>query len=281
MIYITECPREAMQSKKTFIPTEYKVKYIQALIDVNFDFLDCGSFAFHELNAQLSDTEIVVKSVNKSNSNTKLSVIATNEIEILKACECENIDAISFPLSVSEKFQKISTNTTIDNSLSVIKNIQKITEQAEKSLSVYLSMSFGNSYGENWNTDLVENYVKKLSDLGITFIKLSDTIGVADNKSIEVLFSNLISKYPNITFSAHFRTEYNAWFDKINIAYENGCRNFDGAIHGYGGCPLLEQTNLGNIPTEKLVSFIQLKKEKSQIKLLAFESAFNKALAII
>ncbi|MXV38168.1 hydroxymethylglutaryl-CoA lyase [Flavobacteriaceae bacterium Ap0902] len=269
-----------MQGRKSFIPTEDKVKYIQSLIEVNFDILDCGSFVSPKAIPQMADSKEVLNQLDKSGSDTKLSVIVANLGGAQRAIEVENVDILGFPFSISEEFQLSNTNATREEGLERISEIKEVSDAAGKELLIYTSMGFGNPYGEEWSTDLLKHYVRIIHNMGIRHIKLSDTIGAAKPEDIKTVFSELIPKYPDVKFAAHFHTVYDEWFEKVNIAYENGCRDFDGAIQGYGGCPLSKTDLVGNMPTEKLISFVESKKEKSQINPLAFESAFNNALTI-
>lgn len=280
MISITECPRDAMQGIKTFIPTERKIKYIQSLVDVNFNTLDCGSFVSPKAIPQMEDTQEVISSLDLSKSSTKLSVIVANQRGAELACDVENVHYLGFPFSVSEKFQQYNTNASREEGIERVKKILKVVNGTDKKPLIYISMGFGNPYGEEWSTEMVENYVQQFIDMGIEHIKLSDTIGAAKEEDIAALFSHLIPKYPGIEIGAHFHTEYDSWFPKVNTAYENGCRQFDGAIQGYGGCPMSKSDMVGNMPTEKLISFINQKNLKTDMDLLAFESAFNKALTL-
>lgn len=280
MISVTECPRDAMQGLKKQIPTEQKVSYIQSLLACNFDVLDCGSFVSPKAIPQMADTHEVLSRLDLSGSATRLSVIAANRRGAELAMAEENVHIIGFPFSVSEKFQQYNTNADCKEGVERIKRMQKVLENSGKELLIYISMGFGNPYGEDWSSELVSEYVKMLSEMGIKQIKLSDTVGVAREKDIADLFSKLIPEYPEITFGAHFHTVYNEWFPKINTAYKNGCRNFDGAIQGFGGCPMSKSEMVGNMPTEKLISFIHQKNLNSGIQMAAFESAFNKALTL-
>lgn len=280
MISITECPRDAMQGIKTFIPTENKIKYIQSLIDVNFHTLDCGSFVSPKAIPQMADTSQVISELDLSNSDTLLSVIVANRRGAELACEHEKIHFLGFPFSVSEKFQQYNTNATREQGIERIKKILKFIEGNDKKLLIYISMGFGNPYNEEWSTEMVESYVQQFVDMGIEHIKLSDTIGAAKDEDIAALFSRLIPKYPNIEIGAHFHTIYNEWYSKVNIAFESGCLHFDGAIQGYGGCPMSKSDMVGNMPTEKLISFINQKQLETQINQHNFQSAFNKALTL-
>lgn len=280
MISITECPRDAMQGMKKFIPTQDKITYIQALIDVNFDVLDCGSFVSPKAIPQMADTSEVISGLDLSESDTRLSVIVANRRGAELACAEEKVSILGFPFSVSEKFQQYNTNATRKEGIERIKRIQQVAVDAGKDLLIYTSMGFGNPYGEEWSTEMVAEFVQGFYDMGIKHIKLSDTIGAAREEDIAALFSQLIPAYPDIEFGAHFHTVYDAWFGKVNAAYEHGCRNFDGAIQGYGGCPMSQSDMVGNMPTEKLISFISQKNIRSKISPIAFESAFNKALTL-
>lgn len=280
MISITECPRDAMQGIKTQIPTEKKIKYIQSLIDVNFDVLDCGSFVSPKVIPQMADTHDVISNLDLKGSETKLSVIVGNRRGAELACEEQNVHILGFPFSVSEKFQQYNTNATRQEGIERIKKIKKVIEGSGKELLIYVSMGFGNPYGEAWSTEMVEEFVKQFVDLGINQIKLSDTIGAAKTEDIASLFVDLIPKYPSVQLGAHFHTIYSEWHEKIDAAYNNGCRNFDGAIQGYGGCPMSKSEMVGNMPTEKLISFINQKNIENKIDALAFETAFNKALTL-
>ncbi|MDO5654874.1 MAG: hydroxymethylglutaryl-CoA lyase [Flavobacteriaceae bacterium] len=280
MISITECPRDAMQGIKNLIKTADKVQYIQSLIDVNFDVLDCGSFVSPRAIPQMADTHEVLSELDLTDSHTKLSVIVANEQGAEQACAEEKVDILGFPFSVSEKFQHYNTNATRQEGLERINKIQEIVQKSGKELLIYISMGFGNPYGEDWSTQMVEEYVAEFAKMGITQIKLSDTIGAAKDNDIAALFSHLIPKYSEIIFGAHFHTVYSDWFSKINTAFENGCRNFDGAIQGYGGCPMSQSDMVGNMPTEKLITFIHQNNLESQINMSAFQLAFNKALTL-
>lgn len=280
MISITECPRDAMQGIENFIPTEKKINYIQSLIDVNFDVLDCGSFVSPRAIPQMADTKEVISALDLKDSTTLLSVIVANRRGAELACETNNISFLGFPFSVSEKFQQYNTNADRKEGIERIQKIQKTIENSGKELLIYISMGFGNPYGEEWSIEMVSDFVARFVDLGITKIKLSDTVGAAKDEDIAALFSNLIPMYPQVEFGAHFHTVYNDWYSKVNTAFENGCNHFDGAIQGYGGCPMSKSEMIGNMPTEKLISFISQKNLKSGLNMTAFESAFNKALTL-
>lgn len=273
---IIECPRDAMQGIKDFIPTAQKVAYLNSLLKVGFDTLDFGSFVSPKAIPQMRDTANVLSQLDDSNS--RLLAIVGNQRGADEACSFERIDYLGYPFSVSENFQKRNTNNSIDQSLSLVEQLQNTCERHHKSLVIYLSMAFGNPYGENWHEDIVAKWSEKLSDLGVKTLALSDTIGVSNPNNIKSLFSLLIEEFPQIEWGAHLHTHLESWREKVESAYNSGCRRFDGAIKGYGGCPMAKDDLVGNIPTEKLLSFTQEKKIETGINTLAFESAYNTAI---
>ena len=273
---IIECPRDAMQGIKDFIPTAQKVAYLNSLLKVGFDTLDFGSFVSPKAIPQMRDTANVLSQLD--DSNTRLLAIVANQRGADEACSFERIDYLGYPFSVSENFQKRNTNKSIDQSLSLVEQLQNTCERHHKSLVVYLSMAFGNPYGEHWHEDIVAKWGEKLSDLGVKIIALSDTTGVSNPNNIKSLFSLLIEEFPQIEWGAHLHTHLESWREKVESAYNSGCRRFDGAIKGYGGCPMAKDDLVGNMPTEKLLSFTQEKKIETAINTLAFESAYNKAI---
>ena len=273
---IIECPRDAMQGIKDFIPTAQKVAYLNSLLKVGFDTLDFGSFVSSKAIPQMRDTANVLSQLH--DSNTRLLAIVANQRGADEACSFERIDYLGYPFSVSENFQKRNTNKSIDQSLSLVEQLQNTCVKHNKSLVVYMSMAFGNPYGEHWHEDIVAKWGEKLSNLGVKIIALSDTIGVSNPDNIKPLFSLLIEEYPQIEWGAHLHTHLESWREKVEVAYNSGCRRFDGAIKGYGGCPIAKDDLVGNVPTEKLLSFTQEKKIETAINTLAFESAYNKAI---
>ena len=252
---IVECPRDAMQGIKEFIPTSTKTAYINQLLKVGFDTIDFGSFVSPKAIPQLKDTAEVLSGLDLSNTSSKLLSIIANTKGAESACNFEEINYLGFPLSVSEKFQKRNTNKSIDESLNSVEEIQNLSVKNKKELVVYLSMAFGNPYGENYHPDIVVELTEKLNQLEIGIIALSDTIGVSNPTNINPLFSTLISEYSDIEFGAHFHTTADKWEEKVDSAYKNGCRRFDTALKGYGGCPMAKDDLTGNMPTEKLISY--------------------------
>ncbi|WP_287441252.1 hydroxymethylglutaryl-CoA lyase [Algoriella sp.] len=275
---IIECPRDAMQGRKDFIPTDAKIDYLNRLLTVGFEAIDCGSFVSPKAIPQMADTQEVLDNIDKSTSKSKLSVVVANRSGAIKATEHEKVDIVGFPFSISENFQQYNTNKSREEAFELVKEINQITNDSGKHMLIYLSMAFGNPYGEEWNEEIVKEWSQRFADIGITSINLSDTIGVADEKTIVDLFQNLIPHYPEIEFGAHFHTVYSDWHTKVKAAYDNGCRRFDGAIKGLGGCPMAKSEMVGNMPTEKLISFANEHKEKHGLNLFDFESAWNVSL---
>ncbi|MDB0006475.1 hydroxymethylglutaryl-CoA lyase [Flavobacteriales bacterium] len=273
---IIECPRDAMQGIERFIPTAQKVSYLNALLKVGFDTLDFGSFVSPTSIPQMRDTADVLSQLNQS--HTKLLAIVANQRGAEDACQFERINFLGYPFSVSETFQKRNTNKSIDESLILVDKIQNSCVKSNKSLLVYLSMAFGNPYGELWHEDIVSKWGEKLSVMGIETIALSDTIGVSNPDNISRLFTQLIAEHSNVEWGAHLHTSLESWREKVESAYNSGCRRFDGAVKGLGGCPMAKDDLVGNMPTEKLISFCNEKKIDTSIDSLAFESAYNKAV---
>lgn len=257
MIKLIECPRDAMQGLKTFIPTEEKAKYINKLLGVGFDTIDFGSFVSPKAIPQMRDTAQVLQALDLSNTRSKLLAIVANRRGANDAAQFEEITYLGYPFSISETFQLRNTNATIEESIDRVKSIQDICLASNKTMVLYISMGFGNPYGDPWNVEIVQKWVDNLVDMGITIFQLSDTIGVAKPESISYLFSNLVPHYPNLEFGAHFHTTPTTWKEKIVAAYENGCRRFDGAIKGYGGCPMAKDDLTGNMPSENMIFHFQ------------------------
>jgi len=252
---IIECPRDAMQGISEFIPTDVKAAYINQLLKVGFDTIDFGSFVSPKAIPQLKDTAEVLEKLDLENTNSKLLSIIANARGATDACNFEKINYLGFPFSVSEQFQKRNTNKSIAQALSDVEDIQNLAIKNNKGLVVYLSMAFGNPYGENYHPDIVAELTEKLHQLEIGIVALSDTIGVSNPTNIAPLFSTLIQEYPTIEFGAHFHTNTDKWEEKVESAYQNGCRRFDAALKGYGGCPMAKDVLVGNMPTEKLITY--------------------------
>ena len=276
-IKIIECPRDAMQGIKSFIPTARKVAYIQSLLRVGFDTIDFGSFVSAKAIPQMQDTAEVLAQLDLSQTNSKLLAIIANTQGAIVASAHKEIQYLGFPFSISENFQMRNTHKTIEESLVTLNEILEIADTTNKEVVAYLSMGFGNPYGDPWNVDIVGNWTENLANRGVKILSLSDTIGSSTPEVIQYLFSNLIPKYPGIEFGAHLHTTPEKWFEKVDAAYNAGCRRFDGAIQGFGGCPMAKDTLTGNMPTEKLLSFFTSQKEQTNTSPMSFESAYNEA----
>jgi hydroxymethylglutaryl-CoA lyase len=279
-IKIIECPRDAMQGIKDFISTEEKVHYIQSLLRVGFDTIDFGSFVSPKAIPQMVDTAEVLAKLDLSATKSKLLAIVANTRGAADASQFTEIDYLGYPFSISENFQMRNTHKTIAQSVITLQEILDIASQSNKEVVAYLSMGFGNPYGDPWNVEIVGEWTERLSKMGVKILSLSDTIGSSNPENIDYLFSNLIPKYPEIEFGAHLHTTPNTWFEKVNAAYLAGCKRFDGAIQGFGGCPMAKDELTGNMPTEKLLSYFTSKKSKSNLNALSFESAYNEASKI-
>lgn len=277
-IKIIECPRDAMQGIQEFIPTQKKIEYMNQLLKVGFDTIDFGSFVSPKAIPQLKDTSEVLESLYLENNSSKLLSIIANKRGADQACLFKQIDYLGFPLSISEEFQKRNTNKTIDESIGVLEEIQNLCIQKNKSLVVYLSMAFGNPYGEKYHPEIAAELTEKLHQLDVKIIALSDTIGVSNPANIAPIFSTLISEYSEIEFGAHFHTTPEKWKEKVDSAYQNGCRRFDSAIKGFGGCPMAKDDLTGNMPTEKIISYfsdqLEINKEEFDKSLKLSETIF-------
>jgi len=279
-VKIIECPRDAMQSIKTFIPTNTKLSYLQSVVDVGFDVVDIGSFVSPKAIPQLSDTSIIIDSIDLSNSNSELLVIVANKLGAINASKFDKIDYLGYPFSISENFQMRNTNKTIKDSEKELAEIISIAEKVNKKVVVYLSMCFGNPYGDPWNLDIVNHWVYKLSKMGVKIISLSDTIGTSNPESIKSIFYSVLKNHIDIEFGAHLHSDPSTWYNKIHSAFEAGCRRFDGAIKGFGGCPMASNKLVGNMPTEKILSYLNSKKIHNNVSSLRFESCYNQSLEV-
>ena len=276
-VKIIECPRDAMQGIKTFIPTANKVTYIQSLLRVGFDTIDFGSFVSSKAIPQMQDTAEVLAQLDLSKTRSKLLAIIANTQGAEAACNYSEIQYLGFPFSISENFQMRNTHKTIAQSLVSLEEILNLADTKNKQVVAYLSMGFGNPYGDPWNTEIVGEWTEKLAAMGVTILSLSDTIGSSTPEMISYLFSNLIPAYPEIEFGAHLHTTPDSWFEKIDAAYKSGCLRFDGAIQGFGGCPMATNHLTGNMPTEKLLSYFTAQKSITNLSPMSFESAYNEA----
>lgn len=276
-IKIIECPRDAMQGIKPFIPTARKITYIQSLLRVGFDTIDFGSFVSPKAIPQMQDTAEVLAGLDLSQTNSKLLAIIANTQGAVSASAHKEIQYLGFPFSISENFQMRNTHKTIAESLVTLQEILDIAAASNKEVVAYLSMGFGNPYGDPWNVEIVGEWTQKLAAMGVKILSLSDTIGGSTPDVITYLFSNLIPQYPQIEFGAHLHTTPDKWHEKVDAAYKAGCKRFDGAIQGFGGCPMAKDELTGNMPTERLLSYFTVERQATGASPMSFESAYNEA----
>jgi len=278
-VKLIECPRDAMQGIKDWIPTETKVQYIQSLLRVGFDTIDFGSFVSPKAIPQMVDTAEVLARLDLSKTQSKLLAIIANMRGANDAAQHAAIDYLGFPFSISENFQMRNTHKTIAQSVVTLTEILEIANTHNKEVVVYISMGFGNPYGDPWNVDIVGEWTETLANMGVRILSLSDTIGSSNAENINYLFSNLIPKYSHIEFGAHLHTTPTTWHEKIDAAYNAGCRRFDGAIQGFGGCPMAKDELTGNMPTEKMLSYFTQKRAHN-LNAMSFESSYNEATKV-
>jgi len=276
-VKIIECPRDAMQGIKAFIPTDKKVKYIQSLLGCGFDTIDFGSFVSPRAIPQMIDTAEVLSQLDLSTTKSKLLAIVANVRGAQDACKHKEIDFLGYPFSISENFQMRNTHKTIAQSVEILQEILNIADAHNKKVVTYISMGFGNPYGDPWNVDIVGEWTEKLAVMGAKILSLSDTVGTSTPETINYLFSNLIPNYPDVEFGAHLHTTPSKWHEKVDAAYKAGCRRFDGAVQGFGGCPMAKDELTGNMPTEKMLSYFTSVKVDTGVNWMAYEAAHNKA----
>jgi hydroxymethylglutaryl-CoA lyase len=279
-IKIVESPRDAMQGLTRFIPTADKARYINALLKVGFDVIDFGSFVSPKAIPQLKDTAQVLSKLDLSAGDTKLLAIVANTRGGMDAAQFDEISYIGFPFSISPTFLKRNINSSIEKSVKIVEELLDICDQHNKGLVVYISMAFGNPYGDEWNPDLVAGWVQKLYDMGVRIIPLSDTVGISSKKNIATLYSTLVPEFPEIEFGFHLHTTIRHWYRKVNAAFVNGCRSFDTVINGLGGCPMAENRLVGNLRTSNLLEYFEINFVPVQINEKAFEEAYELALEI-
>ena len=277
---LIECSRDAMQGIKNWIPTEAKIKYIQSLLSVGFDVLDVGSFVSPKAIPQMKDTTAVLENIDFSESKSELLVIVANLRGALEAVKYDAITYIGFPLSVSENFQMRNTHKTQEEALFLLDQLIEVCNNSGKKLVVYLSMGFGNPCGDPWSIKIITNWIDLLVQKGIQIISLSDTVGSAKTNDISKIFKAAINQYSEIEIGAHFHTQPEKAFSKIKAAHEAGCNRFDGAIKGFGGCPMAADNLTGNMPSEKLISYFNQQQIPLNIDPIKFEYAYNQSLNI-
>lgn len=276
---LVECPRDAMQGLREFIPTDTKIEYINGLLKCGFDTIDFGSFVSPKAIPQMRDTAEVLEGLNDSKS--KLLAIIANERGANDASQFERIDYLGYPFSVSEEFQKRNTNATLEESLSRVAGIREIALKANKELVLYLSMGFGNPYGEEWHPDIVSSWSERLyREFDIKILALSDTIGVANKETVTSLFKTLIQALPDVEFGAHLHTLPENASGLVSAAYKAGCRRFDGAIKGYGGCPMAKDDLTGNMPTELMQLWFETNGIETGLDKKELEASIQKAIQV-
>lgn len=256
-IQITECPRDAMQGLAHFVPTAVKATYINLLLQVGFDTIDFGSFVSPKAIPQMRDTADVLKQLDLSSTPSKLLAIIANYRGAEDASKYEAITYMGFPFSISETFQQRNTNASINEAFETVKKINELCQRHNKHLLTYLSMGFGNPYGDEWNEELVLYWATMLIDEGIKYISLADTIGIANPQQISDLYALLSDQFPGTMFGIHLHSTPNTWFEKIDSAFKSGCKRFDTALKGYGGCPMAKDDLTGNIATENVIAYLQ------------------------
>ena len=276
-VKIIECPRDAMQGIRAFIPTEEKARYLQALLNCGFDTLDFGSFVSPKAIPQMADTQEVLARLDLSRTQSKLLAIVANLRGAEEAVTFPEITYLGYPFSISENFQMRNTHKTISESMDLLADILEVASARGKEVVVYISMGFGNPYGDPWDVDIVAGWTQRLVDMGISILSLSDTIGSSTPDTISYLFRELIPRYPSVEFGAHLHTHPRSWFEKVDAAFQAGCRRFDGAVQGFGGCPMAKDELTGNMPTEKMLSYFTSRQVDTGVKWMAFEAAYNKA----
>jgi len=257
LIKLIECPRDAMQGWKNFIPTEKKIEYINSLLKVGFDTIDFGSFVSAKAIPQMADTREVVRSLESGVSNTKLLSIVANLRGAEEASVFDQINYLGFPFSVSETFQQRNTNSSIDESLKRVEEIQSLCVNKNKKLVIYISMAFGNPYGDLYDEDIVFNWVEKLVEMDIDIISLADTVGIASPEQVYDMTSYLVESLPSTEIGVHLHSTSENWHQKLDAAIKAGCRRFDGALKGIGGCPMANDELVGNMNTEWMIGYFE------------------------
>jgi hydroxymethylglutaryl-CoA lyase len=276
-VKIIECPRDAMQGIRTFIPTPDKTRYLQALLNCGFDTIDFGSFVSPRAIPQMADTADVLAGLDLGQTNSRLLAIVANLRGAEEASRFPEIAFLGYPFSISENFQMRNTHKTIEQSVEILKDILSVAAGNGKQVVTYISMGFGNPYGDPWDVEIVAEWTERLIGMGVRILSLSDTIGSSTPGIITYLFENLIPRYREVEFGAHLHTHPLSWHEKVDAAYRAGCRRFDGAIQGFGGCPMAKDELTGNMPTEKLLSYFTGQKVDTGVNWMAFEAAYNKA----
>ncbi|MCF6212409.1 MAG: hydroxymethylglutaryl-CoA lyase [Flavobacteriaceae bacterium] len=276
-VKLIECPRDAMQGIKSFIDTSVKADYINKLLQIGFDTIDFGSFVSPKAIPQMRDTATVLSKLDLTETSSKLLAIVANVRGAQEASCFDEIKFLGYPFSISENFQMRNTGKTRDESLKILDTILSIATKANKEVVAYLSMGFGNPYGDPWNVEIVAKWTEILANMGVKTLSLSDTIGASEAKTISYLFKHLMPLYPKIEFGAHLHTTPSTWRTKVDAAYTSGCRRFDGAMLGFGGCPMAKDALTGNMPTEHMVNYFSQKNIVTNVNLSKFEAVYKAA----
>ncbi|MGC6479812.1 MAG: hydroxymethylglutaryl-CoA lyase [Flavobacteriaceae bacterium] len=279
-ITLVECPRDALQGLRTFVPTEQKIAYLQQLLKVGFPQLDCGSFVSPKAIPQMADTAEVLHALDRADSTTELLTIVANIRGVEEACAHPQVDILGYPFSISENFQMRNTHRSMAESSLLLQEIIQIVEGVGKKLVVYLSMGFGNPYGDPWSPALVFEWIQQMADWGVSCVSLSDTVGQASSDLISELLEHVYAQDLPMEVGVHLHTHPTQSYAKIHAAYRAGCRRMDGALLGYGGCPMAHDQLIGNMPTEHLLSYCNREKIPHGLNALALETAINKAKTI-
>lgn len=276
-----ECPRDAMQGLHHFIPTETKIDYLNTLLGVGFDVLDFGSFVSPKAIPQLRDTTEVLAGLDLKNTATRLLAIVANLRGAETAVAYPEITCIGFPFSISETFQQRNTNSSIHQSLETVERMQELCVQHNKELVVYISMAFGNPYNDPWNTQIALEWTRQIAEMGVQTISLADTVGVAKPEDIASMFLTLLTALPAINWGAHLHCSTDNWQNKVSAAWQAGCRRFDTALRGYGGCPMADDQLIGNLPAENFLSFLDEKGWKPKVIRDEFQKALLKSSEVM
>jgi len=266
-ITLVECPRDAMQGWPHLIPTQQKIDYLNALLKVGFDVLDCGSFVSAKAIPQMADTADVLHALDLHERATKLLVIVANQRGAETAVQFKQVQYLGFPFSISPSFQMRNTNSTIEESFERVKAIQSLCVANQKELVIYLSMGFGNPYGDAYDESILLHWANQMAALNITTISLADTVGLATPSQISSALHSLIPQYPTIQFGVHLHASAANWEQKLDAAIQAGCKRFDGALKGIGGCPMAQDDLVGNMDTEKMVQHLIQQQPLPQINL--------------
>jgi hydroxymethylglutaryl-CoA lyase len=275
MTKLIECPRDAIQGLHEFVSTNIKAEYINLLLEVGFDTIDFGSFVSPKAIPQLKDTAEVLEKLNLKKNGTKLLAIVANKQGIENAVKHPEINYLGFPFSVSETFQYKNTNSSIEKSLLTVEELLNQCSKSSKEAVIYLSMGFGNPYGDEWNNEIVEHWTHELAIRGAKILSLADTTGISNPEKINYLFPHLVNSFPNIEFGVHLHSNPINWYEKIEASWNSGCRRFDSTLRGFGGCPMAKDELTGNIATESLISFLETKGEKLSLNMEKWNEAMR------